>query len=84
MNRNATFARGVPSRMSQAVAIIAPGADADAVDRRDHRLRAGADRLHEVAGHAREAQQAAHVHLGQRADDVAHVAAGAEVALLAR
>ena len=56
------------------------GAGADAVDRRDDRLRAAADRLDEVAGHAREGEQLGHRHLRQRPDDLVHVAAGAEVA----
>ena len=49
-------------------------------DRRDHRLRAMAHRLDQVAGHAREFQQLRHFHLGQRADDFVHVAARAEIA----
>jgi hypothetical protein len=34
-------------------------------------------------GHAGEGEQARHVELGQRSDDVVHVAAGAEIAALA-
>ena len=56
------------------------GADADPVDRRDHRLAAMEHRLHEIAGHAREGEQALHVHRDERADDVVHVAAGGEIA----
>ena len=56
------------------------GADADAVDGGDDRLAAGEHRLDEVAGHPGEGEQALHVAADQRADDVVHVAAGAEVA----
>jgi hypothetical protein len=55
-------------------------ARAHAVDGRDDRLRAMAHRLDEVAGHAREVDEARVVHRRQRADDLVHVAAGAEVA----
>jgi hypothetical protein len=56
------------------------GAGADAVHCGDDRLRTGAHRLHQIAGHAREFQQARHVHFDQRSDDLVHVAAGAEIA----
>ena len=60
------------------------GAGAHAVDRGDDRLRAGAHRLDQVAGHARECEQARHVavalHLDQWPDDLVHVAARAEIA----
>ena len=56
------------------------GAGANAIHRRDDGLRAGAHGLHQVAGHAREVQQARGVHAGQRADDLVYVAAGAEIA----
>jgi hypothetical protein len=55
-------------------------ARAHAVDRRDDRLRAVAHRLDEIARHPGEGEQAGHVHPGQRADDLVHVAARAEVA----
>ena len=54
------------------------GAGADAVDGRDDRLRAGAHRLDEVASHPCEREQARHVDLVERPDDLVHVAAGAE------
>src|SRR4029079_19033447 len=38
-----------------------------------------AHRLHQVARHARELEQLRHRHFRQRADDLVHVAAGAEV-----
>ena len=48
------------------------------------RLRTGAHLLDQLAGHAREGEQARHVvlalHLDQRTDDLVHVAAGAEIA----
>jgi len=44
------------------------------------RLRAVPHRLDHVAGHARDGQQVRHRHLGQRLDDLEHIAAGAEVA----
>src|SRR5205823_14164076 len=50
-----------------------------AVDRGDDRLRAAAHGLHEVAGHAGEHQQFGGLEAYQRADDLVHVAAGAEV-----
>ena len=56
------------------------GAGANAVDRRDHRLRAMAHRLHQIAGHVGEIHQLRHLHLRQRPDDLVHVAAGAEIA----
>ncbi len=64
------------------------GAGANAVDGGHDRLRAGAHGLDEVARHSGEGQQPRHValalHLHQRADDLVHVAAGAEVAAGAR
>ena len=54
--------------------------DADAVDRRDDRLRAGAHRLDQIAGHAGEGEQFGHRHLGQRADDLMDVTARGEIA----
>jgi len=56
------------------------GTGADAVDCADDRLRHIAHRAHDVARHARELEQPTHVHLGERTDDLVHVAAGAEVA----
>ncbi len=58
-------------------------AGAHAVDGRDDRLRAGAHGLDQVAGHAREGEQAVHRHLRERRDDLVHVAAGAEIAACA-
>jgi hypothetical protein len=59
------------------------GANTDAIHRGDDRLRAGAHRLHQVACHLRESEKclpiARLLHLLQPADDVAHVAAAAEV-----
>src|SRR4029077_12372619 len=55
-------------------------ARAHAVDRRDDRLRALPHRLHGLARHAGEFEQARRVHLDQWPDDLEHVAAGAEVA----
>ena len=60
------------------------GAGADAVDGADDGLRTAAHGLDQIARHAGELQQLGHAHLRQRADDVVHVAAGAEVATLAR
>jgi hypothetical protein len=56
------------------------GADAHAIDRRDDRLRTGAHRFHEIAGHACERQQPFHVACEQRADDLVNVAARGKVA----
>ena len=56
------------------------GADADAVDGGDDRLRAMAHGFDQIAGHAREVEQFRHAHFGERGDDVVHVAAGAEIA----
>ena len=52
--------RAVPRRRSRRQRDDRAGAGADAVDGRDDRLRAGAHRLHQVAGHARERQQLRH------------------------
>ena len=67
VNRKAVLLRGVPRRMSDGHRQDRAGAGADAVDRRDDRLRAGAHRLDEIAGHARESEQLGHRHFGQRA-----------------
>ena len=56
------------------------GPGAHAVHRGDHRLRAVAHRLDHIARHARELEQAGQVALGERTDDLVHVAARAEVA----
>ena len=58
--------------------------DAHPIHRCDHRLRAGADRLHQIAGHAGKGEQAFHVPLEQRPDDVVDVPAGAEIAAIGR
>jgi len=42
-------------------------------------LRTGAQRFDQIAGHAREVEQAVRVHLRERADDLVHIAAGAEI-----
>ena len=60
------------------------GARADALDRRDDRLRRGAHGLHQFARHAREGGEALGVHLDEGADDLEHVAAGREVAACPR
>ena len=44
---------------------------------------AGPHRLHRLAGHAGEFEQADRIHLDQRTDDLEHVAAGTEIAALA-
>ena len=56
----------------------------DAIDGADDGLRAAAHGFHQIARHACEFQQLGHRHFGQRANDVVHVAARAEVAALAR
>ena len=56
------------------------GAGRDAVDRGDDRLAAMEHGLDQIAGHAREGEQLLCVHGDQRADDLVHVAAGAEIA----
>eukprot|EP01034_Spumella_vulgaris_P031080 gene31080-38410_t len=71
--------RACPQPVIAAIDGICAGAGANAVDGGDHRLRTGAHGFHQVAGHAGEGQQAGHVQFGERADDVVHVAAGAEV-----
>ena len=58
------------------------GAGGDAVDRGDDRLAAMEHGLDQVAGHARERQQLIHLHGNERADDLMHVAAGAEIAAI--
>src|SRR6185503_13680442 len=56
------------------------GAGAYALDRGDDRLRAGAHRPDEVAGHPREAQKPLAIHLRQGPDDFVDVAARTEIA----
>ena len=56
-----------------------PRTDANSLDGRNDRTPAADDRLDQIAGHARKGQQALHIHLDQRADDLVHVAAGTEV-----
>ena len=80
MNRNAVFASGVAKRMSDAIAMIAPAPTQTPSTAAMIGLPQCEHRLHQIAGHAREGEQALHVHRDQRADDVVHVAAGAEVA----
>ena len=80
MNRKAVFAPGLAEADVAGHGEDRAGAGADALDRGDDRLRAGAHRPDQVAGHAREFEQAVIVHLGQRADDFVDVAAGAEIA----
>src|SRR5437763_10794480 len=55
------------------------GARAHPLDGGDDRLRAGAHRLDHLAGHAGELQELFHLHLGERLDDLEHVAAGTEI-----
>ena len=57
VNRNATLARGRAEPQVAGGRDRRPGAGADPVDGGDDRLRAVPDRLHEVAGHAREASR---------------------------
>ena len=79
LNRNAVLrARGAEAQVGRHRDDRA-GARADAVDRGDDRLRAGAHRLDQVAGHAGEHQELGRLQPHQRADDLVHVAAGAEV-----
>src|SRR6476660_10628143 len=52
----------------------------DAVNRRDDRLRAGAHRLHKLAGHPRKLEKSLHVTAGQRPNNVVNIPAGAEIA----
>ena len=59
MKRNAVLLRAVPTAQVGRHRQDRAGAGADAVDRGDDRLRAGAHRLDQVAGHARERQQLA-------------------------
>ena len=80
VNRNAVFDCGGAVAQIGGHRDDRAGAGADAVDRGDDRLRASAHRLHQIAGHAGEIEQLGHRHLGERADDLVHVAAGAEVA----
>ncbi len=56
------------------------GSGADAVDRRQNRLRTQPHRLDQIAGHAGKGEQLRHPHFGQRADDLEHVAARTEIA----
>ena len=79
LKRNAVLLRAVPTRRSRRHRQDRAGAGADAVDRGDDRLRADAHRLDQVAGHAREHQQLGRLQPHQRADDLVHVAARAEV-----
>jgi hypothetical protein len=56
------------------------GAGADAFHGGDDRLRAGAHRLDQIAGHAREGGEILGLHRDQRADDLEDVAARREIA----
>ena len=56
--------------------------NADAIDRRNDRLAAMHDRLDEIPGHAGEFEQALHIHLHQRPDNIVHIAAGTEIAAI--
>ena len=80
VKRKAVFASGVAEAQVGGHGDDGAGADADAVDRGDDRLAAVEHRLDEVAGHPGEGEQALHVAVDERADDVVDVAAGAEVA----
>ena len=55
------------------------GADTNAVDRRDDRLRTGAHRFDEIAGELRKRQESRFVELCERADDFVNIAAGAKI-----
>ena len=76
--------RAVPTRRSDAMAMIAPAPAQMPSIADDDRLRTGAHLLDQLTRHAREGEQARHVvlalHLDQRTDDLVHVAAGAEIA----
>ena len=80
VKRNAVLASGVARRRSEAMATMAPAPTQMPSTAAIDRLAAAEHRLDEVAGHAGEGEQALHVAADQRADDVVHVAAGAEVA----
>ena len=54
--------------------------NADAIDGRNDGLAAMDDRLDQIAGHAGEFEQALHIHLHQRPDNIVHIAAGTEIA----
>ena len=59
------------------------GSGADAIHRGDDGLRASAHRLDQIARHLGESQKPLGVFLHQRADDLEHIAAGAEIAAFA-
>ena len=60
--------------------MMAPAPGAHAVDYRDDRLRAGAHRLDEIAGHAGEIEKLRGIELQQGRDDLVNIAAGGEIA----
>src|SRR3954465_1167990 len=84
LNRNATLAPTAASRISEAIATIAPApaqmpstaAMTGCGQARIALTRSPGTRLDQIAGHARERGEAFGVHLHQRADDLEHVAAG--------
>jgi hypothetical protein len=75
LKRNEVRERAVPTRKVADHRDDRASAGTDAVNGRNDRLRTPAHCLDQIAGHAREREQAGRVHLRQRADDVVHVAA---------
>src|SRR6185312_4403509 len=57
------------------------GAHTDAVNRRDDRLRAGAHRLHKLAGHPRKLEESLHVTAGKGPNNVVNTPAEPKLAL---
>ena len=80
LNRNATFAPWRRKTEIRGHGDDGAGTRADALDRRNDRLRRGAHGLHQFAGHAREGGKPLRVHVDERADDLEHIAAGREIA----
>ena len=80
LNRKATFAFSPASRMSLAIAMIAPAPAQIPSTAAMNGLGRGAHRLDEFAGHAGEGSEVAGVHPRERADDLEHVAAGGKIA----
>ena len=71
--------RAVPTRRSLTIAMIAPAPAQTPSTAATIGLRTTAHRFDQIAGHAREREQTGRVHLRERADDLVHVAARAEV-----
>ncbi len=84
LKRKATFAFSVPMRMSEAMAMIAPApaqtpSIAATIGCGQPRIAFTSSPVSSCEGH-----EALRIHLDQRADDLEHVAAGAEIASRAR